>query len=305
MTALNGHWMVALPAWGERCVRVCSEETLPALVAALMELRRPTRIMLYTDSAQLIARAESLLLHAQEWCSVLPRPVLGGQDRGFVALSACHNDAMEQAHHGERVLLLTADMIVSREVLVTCEQQALRGMRAIACVAMRALEGRGAPIGASGAELLEWAWAHRHRMTRECTWPDGRSYDLWRMYFEKNGEVGARAFLPHPLVVVPAALSIVFGPTIDVNLLGCFSQAETYLITRPEEGAAVELSPPDKEFVETEPMHERFVTSEHSAPPFMTQTNARHRMFFGKRVVICGSGGDCGDAAVVERMLGA
>lgn len=295
-----GSWLVALPAWGDRCARVCADPVLPALARALEALGRPARVLLYTDSAELPARASELLGDLAE---VLPRPV-PVRDRSFASMSAAHQDAMDRAGHGERVLLLTADMVLSREVLTACEARISGGMRFVGCAAMRALEGAGAPIGAPGRELLAWAWANRHPMTRECTWPDGRSYDLWRMYFERDGEVAARVFLPHPLAVVPAGRSIHFYPTVDVNLHLCFAQSEVGLITSPDEGAAVELSPPDKEFLTTETMRARFERGGPSLPTLGPITNNRHRMFWGKKVVLCGAGGDCGDAELVERMLG-
>lgn len=294
-----GSWLVALPAWGARCARVCSEETLPALREALVELGRPAKVLLYTDSDTLAAVAASQLERAE----VERRPVPPG-DRSFGSLSACHRDAMARASANQRVLLLTSDMVLSREVLATCEAHCARGIRAVAVVAPRALEASGAPPGVAGRALLEWAWENRHPMTRECTWPAGRSYDVWRMYFERDGEVAARVFLPHPLVVVPAGVRVNFHPTIDVNLLGCFSPSVTYMLTRPEEGAVVELSPPDKEFLLTTPMRDRLDSGGPSCPPFVRATNARHRMFFGRRVVLRGAGDDCGDGDVVSRIMG-
>lgn len=294
-----GGWLVALPAWGDRYTRVCADSVLPALARALGALGKPARVLLYTDSAELVARAGELLGGLAE---VLPRPV-PVRDRSFASMSAAHQDVMDRAGHGERVLLLTADMVVSREVLATCESRISGGMRFVGCAAMRAVEAAGVPIGASGRELLSWAWANRHPMTRECTWPLGSSYDLWRMYFERGDEVSARVFLPHPLAVVPAGRSVHFYPTIDVNLHLCFPSSEICLITAPEEGAAVELSPPDKEFLVTRTMRERFDLGGPSLPTLDRITNSRHRMFFSKKVVIRGSGGDCGDDEVVRRML--
>lgn len=228
-----------------------------------------------------------------------------GPDGSFGSLSACHREALAAAGPRDRVLLLTADMVLSREVLATCEHWLSAGRKLVCCVPPRTLQDAGCPVGASGPELMEWAWANRHPMTRECTWPDGRSYDVWRMYFERDGEVAARVFLPHPLACVPYGRRVNFSPTIDVNLTANFTQSETYLITRPQEGAVVELSPPDKEFLLTTPMRSRLDnTAEPSCPQFVRAGNPRHRMFWGKRVVIRGAGGDCGDGEVVGRVLG-
>lgn len=295
-----GDWIIALPAWGERCSRVAAAYTLPSLLIALRDVPRRATIMIWTDQAD---RMREVLHHSEGEQPVVFVDV-PGPDGAFESMSNCHRQVMDAAREGERVLLLTSDMIISREVVATCEYHLSRGRRLICCAAMRALQDAQPPIGASGPELLEWAWANRHPMTRDCTWPEGRSYDIWRMYFEKEGEVAARVFLPHPIVCVPHGRRVVFRPTIDVNLINNFTQAETWMMTRPEEGAVVEVSPADKEYLQTTTMRQRFTSNDPSCPTLVRCTNQRHRMFWGKKVIIRGAGGDCGDSEVVERVLG-
>jgi len=297
----GGRWLVALPAWGERCVGVLIRYTLPALSAALRELGKPATLIVWTDQEHRIIA--EMPTDQPEGTTVSIRGV-PGPDGAFESMSNCHRQILAEAAPSDRVLLLTADMVVSREVLVTCEQLVASGKQLVCCAALRALEDAGCPVGASGRELLAWAWANRHPMTRECTWPAGRSYDVWRMYFERAGEVAARVFLPHPLVVVPGGRQLAFRPTIDVNLTSNFSQAQTYMLTGPEEGAAVELSPFDKDFLMTTTMRARLDAGGPSCPPLIRATNLHHRMFFGRRVTISGAGGDCGDGEVVGGVLG-
>jgi hypothetical protein len=281
-------------------VRVLIQYTLPALLEALKALDRPAVLMIWTDQPDRVGR---VLRHSEgDEPAVIAAPP--GPDGAFESLSNCHRQAMEAARAGDRVLLLTADMVVSREVLATCERHVAGGARLVCCCAMRAREDAFPPVGASGRELLEWAWANRHPMTADCTWPDGRSYDVWRMYFEQGDEVAARVFLPHPLVVVPAGRVIHFAPTIDVNLTMNFEQSVTHMITRPEEGAVVEVSPADKEYLKTTTMRERMIDIQHSCPPLIRCSNPRHRMFWEKKVIIRGAGGDCGDGELVGRVLG-
>ena len=301
-SAPPGRWLVALPAWGERCVGVLLAYTLPALAAALRQLGKPTTLLVWTDAPTRVAAAcEALGAPGDLSAKFLPVP---GPDGSFMSMSGCHREALALAGRGDRVLLLTSDMVLSREVLATCEQHLAGGKQLICCVAPRALQDAGPPVGATGRDLLAWAWENRHPMTRDCTWPDGRSYDVWRMYFERGGAVSARVFLPHPLVCVPDGRRLTFSPTIDVNLTSNFSQAFTYMITRPEEGAAVEISPTDKEYLKTTTMRERLEAGGPSCPALVPCSNHRHRMFWGKRVVLVGTGGDCGDAEVVARVLG-
>lgn len=292
------NWLVALPAWGARYVDVAARSTLPALAIALRELRQSARIMLWTDQSDRLRKiASELGLPAIETYAV------PGPDGGFESLSNCHRQTLAAARGSDRVLLLTADIVLSREILQSCESKLAAGARLICCCAMRATEGN-CPIGASGRELLAWAWAHRHPMTRDCTWPDGCSYDVWRMYFANGEDVVARVFLPHPLACIPGGRQLAFHPTIDVNLAANFELRHTHVITRPEEGAAIELSPPEKEYLKTTTMRERFDSGGPSNPQFIPHTNARHRMFFSQRIVICGTGANCDDHIVANRVLG-
>jgi hypothetical protein len=118
--------------------------------------------------------------------------------------------------------------------------------------------------------------------------------------------VAARVFLPHPLVVLPEGRAMNFAPTIDVNLVNNFTPSQTYMVTEPHEGAVVEVSPADKEFLFTRTMRERLAdTSIPSCPPLVPATHPRHLFFFRHRVNVCGSGGEsCGDEEVVGRVLG-
>lgn len=293
---IRGQWLIAFPAWGDRCVDVLIRASLPAAMMSLDAAGIVYEFLIYTDQAERIQ-------------NVLPDNVarrimaVPGPDKAFESMSNCHRHAMEAASIHDRVLLLTADMVISREVVTTAEAFINQGKHLICCVAPRTIDQPFVPVGASGRELLTWAWEHKHRMTRECTWPNGTSYDVWRMYFENGDEVAARAFLPHPLVVLPKGRRLNFRPTIDVNLANNFSMSVTHMITQPEEGAAIELSPPDKEFLVTETMRTRYQTKGPSIPAFIRQINERHRMFWSKKVIIKGSGGDCGDGEVVQRML--
>lgn len=296
----NGAWLVALPGWGARCATLLVDRTIPAVFTALAYAGSPpATLLIYSDVA-----IEAGALPDNVSVEVLPVP---GPDRGFESLSNCHRDVLRRAGRSDKVLLLTADMVVSREVIKTCEVQ-FRVGKTLVCVVAPRTRQMAAPLeaGASGRELGAWAWANRHRMTRECTWPEGHSYDVWRMYFASDAgdEVVARAFLPHPLAAQPRGRRILFSPTIDVNLAASFEMSATHLITDPDEGVVVELSPDDKEFVETCSMRGRF---DHpalpSCPQFVPCLNPRHRTFFQHRVVLVGTGASCGDEEVAARVL--
>lgn len=269
----------------------------------MREISHPIELMIWTDQIDLVqTRPEGV--DAPGCGALISFHPVPGPDHSFESMSNCHRQAMAAAGPIDRVLLLTSDMVVSREVLASCEHWFAHGRKLVCCVPPRTLQDAAPPIGVTGAELMEWAWVNRHPMTRECTWPEGRSYDIWRMYFEQGGEVSARVFLPHPLACMPYGKRMVFRPTIDVNLTMNFTQSETFMLTHPSEGAVVELSPPDKEFLLTTTMRDRYDSGGPSCPPITRATNPRHRGFFGKRVVIRGGVGSCGDEEVVRRVMG-
>jgi hypothetical protein len=290
-------WWIALPVWGERYLDVWERSALPALKLALLKLDRPTTLIIHTDQSERVAAA----------VEGLEREIHGvpGPDNAFESLSNAHRFTLAQAAQGDRICLLTADLVVSSDMLASCEAQFRGGKELVCCAGMRACDDELPPNTESGHELLAWGWEHRHPMTRECTWPDGKSYDVWRMYFEKGSEVVCRLSLPHPIALVKPHRNptIRFSPTVDVNVANNFSPGKTHLITEPSEGAMIELSPHDKEFIYTKPMVERLEHQLPSCPAFVKFVNPRHRGFFGRRIIIKGKGGDCGDERVVNRLI--
>jgi hypothetical protein len=124
------------------------------------------------------------------------------------------------------------------------------------------------------------------------------------MYFHQGENVACRLCLPHPLAFVKDNRKLRFAPTIDVNFVANFSPRETHLAISPDDVAMIELSPRDKEFVETEPMIKRLENNLPSCPAFVRMTNPRHRQFFQRRITITGNAAECGDEAVVKHLLG-
>ena len=288
-------WVIVLPGWGERCRALLADRVIPAVLHALHFADQGATLLIYSD-------VEFRLPELPAGVTAQFHPV-PGPDFAFESLSNCHRDALTLIEPAARIMLLTADMVVSREVFATCNTHFNVGRRLICCIAPRTRQEVLPPIGATGRDLGAWAWEHRHRMTRECTWPDGHSFDIWRMYFERAGEVAAHAFLPHPLAAMPGGRHVAFRPTIDVNFAASFSAGETYLISDPAEGVIIEQSPDDKDFVMTTTMAERLASPAlASCPQFVPCANPRHLAFFMTRVVLVGAGGDCGDGEVVARI---
>ncbi len=294
---MTRQWIIALPAWGDHYLDILERATLPALKLAIEKLDRPVRVIVHTDQAGQVSR----MLNGLSF-DLLPVP---GPDNAFESLSNAHRCVLKEAQVGDRICLLTADLVISQDMLASCEAQFQNGKNLVGCMGMRVCDDEMPPDTKSGHALLAWGWDNRHPMTRECTWPNGKSYDVWRMYFEKGNEVACRLALPHPIALVKRShKEIRFSPTIDVNVAFNFSPGETHLITEPHEGAMIELSPKDKEFVLTETMLKRFEKFLPSCPAFVKITNSRHRMFFNKQIIIKGKGGDCGDQQVVDLLVG-
>lgn len=296
-TNLPGDWLLSVPVWGERYLRIFEQATLPALKLAAEALGRPTTLLVHSDD-----EAHIRAVVGNAFNQVIVRPVPGA-DRAFASLSDAHREAMRMARPAQRLCLLTADLVMSRNSLYSAERHFQSGKLIFCCAGVRADDAETPPIGANGPTLAAWTWAHRHPMTRECTWPDGRSYDLWRVYFERDGNVTSRVNLPHPLALVSDGRQIHFSPTIDVNVVTHFRPREIQMVTDPAEAVLTELSPHDKEFLMAEyTMRERFEQGGHACPEFIRIHHSTRRWLYGHPIRLVGNG-DASDPGVVARML--
>lgn len=301
-------WSIIVPVWGERYLNIFINAGLPALRQAVRVLRASVpeadvEYVFNTDTMDVSG------LRNTDGVPIRGYPV-PSDDRAFESLSQSHRAAIARANINDRLVLLTADLVISSSSLLACHKQFEAGKLLVCCMGMRVSDetvvghGMDPAIYASGRTLLGWGWDHRHPMTRECTWPDGHSYDLWRMYFEKDDEVACRLCLPHPIALVRDSRPVHFAPTIDVNVAMNYTREETHLVTDPAEVAMIELSPPEKDFIHTESMRYRYDNNAPSLPSFGLMVNDRHRHFFGHKIIVKGKGGNCGDQEVVSKLLG-
>lgn len=292
------NWIISVPVWGDRYLRIFEQAAWPALKVALDNLNKSHQIYIHTDMENDDRLRNLMAGHHSVFHIVV------GPDRAFQSLTDAHSQVIAGAPFGTKVCLLTADLVLSNNSLKNADAKLTGGATQVVCVAgMRACEEELPPVGMSGRDLLAWGWEHRHPMTRDSTWPDGKSYDVWRMYFEKDDEVACRLCLPHPLAFVRTGKSYYFFPTCDVNLIANFGHQEIHLVTDPDEAAMIELSPKEKEYLLTESMLHRYNTGGPSLPPFWRTDNERHRFLFRQKIIIKGTGGDCGDDMVVRKIL--
>lgn len=293
-------WVVSVPVWGERYERVFLRYTLPAIIAAANHLNEPVTLALHTNNPALADSWKQTGREAKAFGLAQADP--------FVMLSTAHRQALAigRARADVKVVLLTADMVMSTNALIAARAHLRAGKRCICVMGMRVNEPtEEQPPYSDSAALLAWGWERRHRMVREATWPDGKSYDVWRMYFERGDNAICRLFLPHPLVVVPhgGRREMRFNPTIDVDLVNNFPISHIHLVTNPQEASVIELSPPEKEFVWGDTMLHRYDTRGPSCPSFIPCIHPHRRNFFSQAILIKGSAADIGDAPVLRRVL--
>lgn len=255
-------------------------------------IRHPI-LVVHTDSPDRI-------LNAATEIQVETRPVPAGL-REFDCMSQAHREVLAMACRGDRVMLLTADLVVSANALTHCESIfRAHNKLFIGCAGIRALqEGHIGKAYEKPRALLKWAWQNRHPMTTECAWPEGRSADLSRTYYTDGINVIARLCLPHPLAVRIDGRPLPFTPTIDVNLINNFNESEIHIVKDPDELALVELSPRDKDFARTgSTIEQRF-----NDGSFIVPRQGIQPWVLDHKIVLYGIPADCGDDAVVEKLL--
>lgn len=237
-------WIVSIPIWGERYVKIFAEHGLPALLAATERTKRNVRFLIHTDEESISSLRSVVGADVFNW--------LPSASQWWQRMTLAHQAALKTAKSDDCVMPLTADMVVSPEVFEACERRFAEGKRLVLCCGIRAVYNGSLPNRSSSRDLLEWAWEHRHALTTESMWPDGRSGNWTGIYFECDQNVVFRPRYPHPIGVMPFGKRDRFFPTIDCNYSENFRHDEVHVVTNPDELAAIELSPREKalEFVD-------------------------------------------------------
>lgn len=290
-------WLISVPVWGERFVDEFCSSALPPLdrAVAALQAARPdidVRVVVHTDAPERVVGASGSPVD----CRAVPAGA-----RTFDCMSQAHREVLSLGVRGDVVVLLTAGAVVSEQSLVYCANVLDNPqLRLVLCAVPRVLQEGQIPDTASASELMRWAWDHRHPMTRECTWPDGRSADLSRTYFEGPLGVVTRQALPHPLAVRIDGRRMGFTPTVDANLIHCFDPIEMHVTADCNHLAVFKLSPADKGYELSDTIANR------AASGALVIGNAHQRWCLSHRIVLCGAPDlECGDdaflAAIRER----
>ncbi len=283
-------WLIATPAWGERCVGLFVDKVLPAIKAAGARSGGTLRFMIHTDDPKRIKQALEPFDHR-----VIPLPK--GDNTPHVLLGECHRGAIAEAKQGECIAFINADMVPSVEVFEAAEKRFAEGKRMIIMAATRTLGG-DPPIGAKSADLLRWTMDNRHPMITECFWGTGRSNVPWAIYFQRGDDIVLHGFHLHPFAVLKDREIRFQRKTIDADLPDNFEQHEIHLVTSADEAAFAELSPPAS-FLKLRDE----ITVESIAAWAKGSATARHRWFWGHRIAICGDGQEIGDRQICKEVL--
>lgn len=283
-------WLISVPVWGDRYVRTFAEAAAPALLAAVRRLGEPAHFLVHTDAPDAVRAA----LAGQE---VEVRAV--GSSPTYVALQEAHADAVAAAEPGDRVVLLNADLVISGNFLARCSEHFGRGMQAIVLLGIRTAAGpERPPAGAPPRELLDWAWAHRHRIIRDLEWPRGTSMLPTNLFFSDGTSVVARGFHLHPAAIIKHD-EIKFQSTIDGDLLDYFYREVVHVVVGPDDCSMCEVSPPERRF----PVGGSGLNPSRVAASMRSRASPTHRWLATYRIGVVGPVVDCGDEAVIAETL--
>lgn len=269
--------MIGIPVWGQRYRDVFVDCAWPALAAAIERLAQPVRVLIHTDSeVDLRARLPANQYATFEFCAV-------PAESKYVALQQSHGDAINRAALGDKVVLLNADIVVSGNLLVRCDEHFQQGRQAVVLIGIRTVQGEAPPVDAEPRALLAWAWLHRHQIIRDLEWGTGCSVLPTNLFFANEKGVVARAFHQHPVALLKTK-EVRFVSTIDGDLLDHVPRDTIHVVTEPDDLSMLEISPADKAFgVARTPM-----TIAAVARTMISRASPLHRWLFQQRVVVRG-----------------
>ena len=290
------NWLIAIPAWGERCVQHARHRTLPAVRAALSHAGASAEIICHTDMPSEFKK-ETL---------VTPLPLPGPQRSSFYyKMSDCHRDVLKRAKEGQWVAFINADNIPSREVFEAAAKHFNAGKHFVMMNGMRTLSDEPPRPGLASADLLDWAWAHRHPTMEDAVWGRGGTTSLATIYFEQGDNVICRGFHLHPLACTKRVDDFK-GVTLDDGLIEQYAFDEIHVITDRDEAAMIECSPADRKYGHRNvPFNLRSIAlwAASKEATGRVRASAHHRWMFGHRIVIKGDGRDVGDVNVCNEAL--
>lgn len=235
------HWTIAVPVWGKHYVGEFIRHAIPSYRAAAEYAgyaANDIEMVIYTDDRPAITEA------AKGFC-IECRTVPQSGDK-YRQLGDVHRDALKYAPPQCKIMLLTADMIVSREVFAASNKCFEEGKRAIVVGPSRTLPKGDIKPGMASRELLAWSMSNAHPFTKQ-TFFGGRALPPSTMRFTKGDNITMRGFHLHPLAVFKDR-KIIFKGTLDQDLLNNYERQYIHVVTDADEMAAAEISPANMKF---------------------------------------------------------
>lgn len=278
-------YLISVPVWGQPYLNVFAQSAYPALMISARNLGEPVKFLIHTDKPEFI----------RDLITEFPLEVrqIEGQAT-YITLQASHSDAINTAMAGDRVILLNADIVVSRNLLRSVHKHMDAGKLAVVTMGIRTIMGPDKPpLGAASEDLLVWAWEHRHQIIEDLVWGRGESMLPTNLFFERGPTVVAHGFHLHPVAIVkPSDGAFPFISTIDGDLLDRFDRGSIHIVSDPADLSMCEISDPSKRF----PVRGSPSTPSMVAESMIHRASALHRWQFETRIVIKG------DPAVVDEM---
>lgn len=294
------NWLIAIPAWGERCLADLVDSALPSILAAAAHCPGvKLRFFVNTDAPERILAAFAGLD-----LTVLPLPKDTDKYRRY---GDCHRAVLPLAKPDERLMLFCPDMVVSREFFAACELRFAQGFRCIMASTPRTLAPERPPIGASAADLIDWLLRYPHPFTVDCFWPEGHTTTPAMLFFSAGDsacppwaapDITVRAFHLSPMAVV-ADRPLSFKGTSDVDLPNNYEQSEIHVVTTRDEFSACEMSPAELSMGRTKAPVSVEAIVRWASNPWVFPL---HWWFSQHRIVMRGDGAT-DDAAVWDQVL--
>lgn len=232
------NWTVIIPAWGDYGINHFRDTSYPSIRVAAKYANIEPKIIVHTD------RPNDIHKIAPE---VFCEQIKAGGDK-YRSMSDVHRRGLDTASEGDRIMLLCADIIVSKEVFSACNKRFDEGKKIIVLGPSRTL-GPDTPVGLSSGELLDWSMQFAHPYTRECFWQRS-TLPPSTFYFRNENNITLRGFHLHPIAVVKDR-SMPFSGTLDSDLIVNFSKHEIHVVTDRDEMSMAECSPIDLQYNRT------------------------------------------------------
>lgn len=291
--------IITVPVWGDEYSKLFLGPVLKSHRAALKELDLEfggmidVRYVVPTDRPAEIAEALGDL-------DLTLVPIPSKALYTFRTLCDGHRRGIEVAREGDRVVLLCADMLLSRDVFAAVERRFRKGKKAIVSGGLRTVLDRFDPYPPPmrARKLSSWAWDHRHPITKNFVWGKGKTTYPCVVFFENGANVVMRGFHLHPLAVIKDR-PLPFSGSIDLNLMDQYRFDEIHLVTDVDELATAEISHKSKTHNSGD---EIFDTNQITAWAIRGGL-PMHWWNFRHRIIVRGDGTDQGDSEVAEEVL--